>query len=342
MRMSLAKLAAGAAFCGALCARAENAKFDEVFGLLKTNLTAVSETDFNRAALEGLLDKLRGRAELIEADANDTAKTVSKTNIFDNSFGYVRLERVRPGLGAELEKAIKSLKDSGAKGLVLDLRFAGGSDHKGAIEAASVFLSTPEEILRWGSETGRATGNGAAADLPLVALVNKETRGAAESLAAALRDRKVALIIGQPTAGQAHVFEDFPLTTGQKLRVARGPVELPGGKKLTAEGLTPDIAVQTNLEAERRWIDDPYLAVARGSTPASEAPFLTTLTNRTPRRVTGADVGRRHREELEGATPPTENGRPTPPVNVVQDPALARALDFLKGITLPRLREAAK
>lgn len=317
---------------GILCAHAETPKFDEVLGLIRSNLTALSPEDFNRAATEGLLDKLRGRVEVAEPDAKDTAATIAKTNVLEG-FGYVRLERVRPGVGADLAQAIHGLKQSGAKGLVLDLRFAGGSDHKGAVEAASQFLPAGETILKWSGEAAKTEGQGAS-DLPAAILANKETRGAAESLAAALREQKVALLIGQPTAGQAVVFEDFKLSTGQTLRIGRGKVELPNGKAI--EVLTPDIVVDTNIESERRWIEDPYLAVARGSTPTGPAPFLTTLTNRTNRRLTGAEIGRRHREEVEGGAGATENGRPAPPTNIVQDPALARALDFLKGITLSK------
>lgn len=337
MRIFLAILLAGM-----VSARAEAPKFDEALGLVRSNLTSISEADFNRAALEGLLEKLDGRVELIENDASgESGRMVAKTNYFDGAFGYIRLDRVRAGVGAELAGAVKSLKEKGAlKGVVLDLRFASGSDYSGAAAAIGVFLSTAENVLKWGSETAKTAGNGEAADLPLAALVNKETRGAAEALAAGLRDQRLALLIGQPTAGQALVFEDFKLSTGQKLRIGRGKVELPGGKAI--EALTPDITVDSAPEAERRWLDDPYLAVVKGSNAGGSAPFLTTLTNRAPRRVTGAEVGRRHREEIEGGIP-AETARPSAPTaNVVQDPALARALDFLKGLTLPRLREAAK
>ena len=61
-------------------------------------------------------------------------------------------------------------------------------------------------------------------------LVNGETRGAAEALAAALHQAGAGLIIGSPTAGAATSFKEFPLSNGERLRVA---TRLSGGSMIS-------------------------------------------------------------------------------------------------------------
>jgi hypothetical protein len=319
-------------------------KFDEVFSLVRSNLTGVSETDLNKAAAMGFIEKLGGKVEL--TDPTSTASSlplIAKTNVFDGSFAYIRLNRVATGVGQQISDAIKGNKK--LKGVVLDLRFARGDDYQGAVEAANVFIDSEQPIIKWGDEVGKTKANPEAIKLPVVVLINRQTSGAAEALAGALRMRE-AVLYGSPTAGKAISFEDFPLSSGQHLRIARDKVELADGKNIGAQGLTPDVLVEADEKNERSWLDDPYRVITRPGSPAGPQPFLTSVTNRFGRRLNGAEVGRRHREEVEqeehpDAPPSTAPARPVGPApedRVVQDAALVRALDFLKGITATKLR----
>src|ERR1041385_582548 len=194
-------------------------KFDEVFSLVRSNLTGVSETDLNKAAAMGFIEKLGGKVEL--TDPTSTASNlplIAKTNVFDGSFAYIRLSRVAPGVGQQISDAIKSGKKF--KGVVLDLRFAKGDDYNAAVEAANAFVETEQPLLKWGDQTGKTKSNADAIKLPVVVLVNRQTSGAAEALAGALSVSQAALLVGNRTAGQAMAFEDFPLSGGQHLKIA--------------------------------------------------------------------------------------------------------------------------
>lgn len=322
-------------------------KFEEVFSLVRSNLTEIPEADLNKAATTGFLEKLGGKVELTDPSAiNSNQPLIAKTNQFE-SFFYVRLNRVGPGVGEEISKAVKSNRKR--KGVVLDLRFAKGDDYVAAIEAANAFIETEQTLLRWGDQNGKTKVNAEAIKLPLVVLVNRQTSGAAEALAGALSISQTALIVGNRTAGQAMAFQDFPLSGGQHLKIARSRVELGTGKPIGAEGLAPDLLVEADEKNERSWLDDPYRVINRPGSPAGPQPFLTSVTNRFGRRLNGAEVGRRHREEVEQEehpdAPPTNNAaRPQAQQaedRVVQDAALVRALDFLKGITATKLREVS-
>lgn len=323
-------------------------KFDEVFSLVRSNLTGISEADLNKAAAQGLVDKLGGKVEITDpSSASSNLPLVAKTNVFDGSFGYVRLSRVAPGVGQQIIDAVKSNRK--LKGVVLDLRFAKGEDYNAATEAANAFIETEQPLLKWGDQSAKTKANSDAVKLPVVVLINRQTSGAAEALAGALSTTQAALLVGGRTAGQAMAYEDFPLSNGQHLRIAHSKVELANGKAIGGEGVTPDIVVEADEKNERSWLDDPYRTILRPGVAAGPQPFLTSVTNRFGRRLNGAEVGRRHREEVEqeehpDAPPSTTTNRPAaaapPEERVVQDPALVRALDFLKGITATKFREA--
>ncbi len=313
-------------------------KFDEVFSLVRSNLTGVSEAELSKAATLGFIEKLQGKVELSDAPAEPTGgPLVAKTNVFDGVFGYVRLNRIGPGVGSQALEAIKSSKN--LKGLVLDLRFARGNDYAAAVELVGVFLGTEKPVLQWGEHVAKTAARSEVVELPLAVLVNRQTTGAAEALAGALREQQLALLIGSRTAGQAVIFDDFPLSNGQHLKIAHQQVMLAGGQAINPSGLAPDITVDVDEKNERRWLDDPYLAFLKPGVPAGPAPFLTSLTNRLNRRPNGAEVARRHREALDEENPEAPKASEVAPL-VVQDAALSRALDFLKGLTVPRLRES--
>ena len=323
-------------------------KFDEVFSLVRSNLTDVAEADLNKAAAMGFIEKLGGKVELTDpTSTNSTQPLIAKTNVFDGAFAYVRLSRVARGVGEQIDDAIKTHRK--IKGVVLDLRFAKGDDYNAATEAANAFIDGDQVLLKWGDQTGKTKANSGAIKYPLVVLVNRQTSGASEALAGALSISQAALIVGNRTAGQAMAFADFPLSSGQHLKIARSRVELGNGKTIGSEGLAPDLLVEADEKNERSWLDDPYRVINRPGSPAGPQPFLTSVTNRFGRRMNGAEVGRRHREEVEQEehpdAPPTNSpARPAGPIaedRVVQDPALVRALDFLKGITATKLRDVS-
>ena len=73
--------------------------FQEVFELVRTNVTGLSDAELNRAAVAGLLDALGPRVSLVtNGAAGDAASTnvpvVSKANVFDNEIAYLRIGRI--------------------------------------------------------------------------------------------------------------------------------------------------------------------------------------------------------------------------------------------------------
>jgi carboxyl-terminal processing protease len=180
--------------------------------------------------------------------------------------------------------------------------------------------------------------------VPVVVLVNHETAGAAEALAALLRETGAGLILGGRTAGRAMVTRDFPLSSGGRLRIAIAPVTLGGGGALPAEGVKPDIGVAVSPEDERAYYENAFVVLPKTNTLAGARPPSANPpggTNQISRRVrlNEAELVREHQEGMD-RDPDTDSPprAPEPVKPLVTDPALARALDLVKGLALVRRR----
>lgn len=315
-------------------------KFQEVFNLVRTNLMELNETELNRMAAEGLLRELGSLAQLgPQPDTNQpTAEAVTRKDVFSDSFGYVRVGEVTSGLPRELKSAFEALGATNRlKGLVVDLRYASGRDYQAAAQTADLFLKEERTLLKLGGKELRSTSKSSPLNLPVAILVNEKTSGAAEALAAILRDIEAGLVIGSRTAGEARLFQTFTLSTGQQLSLGSIPVALPDGEALPGQGLRPDISVSVEQEAQRAYFRDPYADLSRVFADPNATNLVASATNRA-RPMNEAELVRRHREgmPIEGISvdPSAELFEDEQQPQVVTDPVLARGLDFLKGVSV--------
>jgi hypothetical protein len=131
---------------------------------------------------------------------------------------------------------------------------------------------------------------------PLVILVNSQTRGAAAALATALRESASAVLIGSTNAEDA---------------------------------LLPDIFVAVSAEEEKKFQENPFFKTASGRYGGVAATNLLAFVDHTSE----ADLVRKRikdgEEDGDLSTPRAE-----PPQPVIQDPALARAIDLLKALAV--------
>lgn len=334
-------------------------QFQEVLRVLRANLAGVNDEELNRAAVAGLLSQFYPRVMLATnaTPGVESDERVSRVSVYDRAYGYIRVATVGKGLADQIASAYAGLVQTNRlKGLVLDLRFATGVDYDAAAKAADRFLAKEQLLLDWQDGSARSAAKPDPIRLPVAVLVNHQTAAAAEALAAVLRETDVALLIGASTAGGAHVFKEFTLSDGQKLRIAAGSVQTGGGKKLTSAGVVPDIAVAVLGEDEMVFFSDPFSQMPGSSSRArSPGPAAASAATRSARRrINEAELVRLQREgQDDGSSPPDgragrllregqeanesaasarsgeENAVP-----VIRDPALARALDLLKGIAI--------
>jgi hypothetical protein len=318
--------------------------FSELYGVVKSNLSGATDDQLNRAAVNGFLAQLQSQVVLVTnaAPASDLAAVplVSRAVLFDGGYGVIRIGRVAAGLPSEVRKAASQLGGTNQlKGLIVDLRYAIGQDYEIAAATADLFCNKAEEpLLQYGGTTARSTTKTNAIEMPLVVLVNHDTTGAAEALAAALHESQKALLIGSPTAGQARIFREFQLQSGQSVRIASGGVASGNGAQLPDHGLEPDIRIAVQPQEEKGYFEDPYKVFARPFAQAAKPSTNDTVVGpngaRNHRRLNEAELVRMQRDgmDLEFDAPAVTPMQPSGPV--VTDPALSRGLDLLKGLAL--------
>src|SRR5262249_47008187 len=108
----------------------------------------------------------------------------------------------------------------------------------------------------------RSTEQNKFLDFPLVVLVNHDTSGGAELIAAALQDHRRAVVVGQRTRGKASVQTPLPVgVTGVGFKLTSGTFHRPSGKNLhrfedgkpgDEWGVTPDEDCRLSPELGRR------------------------------------------------------------------------------------------
>ncbi len=313
---------------------------DEVRGILLTNLTKTTSTELDRAAVKGILNELEGRIELVEAPKPKApgkfVPLIAKTAVHDKNYGYIRVNRVEKGLAAAFDHAFSELEfDGKAEGLILDLRFARGVAYAEAARFVDRFLEKERKLLTIGAETIRSTAKTNAIKVPVAALINAKTSGAAEALAAMMRRANVGLLVGSDTAGGVSQFREFPLSTGQRLRVATGPLLFGEGETLIDDAVQPDIEVVTPLPDETAYLADAF------RDPPGYADDIERELGPDPfRPLSEADLVRRHNQEFgfnEGSVEAPVAPAPAPEEKTeIRDPALSRALDVLKALAVVR------
>jgi len=309
--------------------------FQEVFSLVRTNLTDMSEEELSRLAALGLIQELGTKVQLVTNNASapqPSDEVLGRKATYNDLFAYVQIRTVDDGLPDEFQKWVEKIGTNKIRGLVLDLRYGQGDGYTAAAKVADLFAKSGEPLLKMGTNQVQSTEKSKPIELPVAALANKETRGAAEALAALVRETGAGLIIGSTTAGEARVFETFTLSTGQQIRICTVPIEVGDHKKLPSKGLAPDIAVTVNPSAEKVFYQNPFRSISpsTGQVSLSSTNELAAGTNRT-RRFNEAELVRRHRTGATLDEPGGPLGEPDQPI--INDPVLARALDFLKGIS---------
>ncbi len=150
---------------------------------------------------------------------------------------HVRLAALNKGSAEELRQVISALYAGGLRGLILDVRWCPGGFLDEAVDAARVFLS--EGVIATIRSRGRedmvyrSDGQNAFADFPILVLVNGETSGGAELIAAALQDRGRAVVAGQRTLGKGSVQTQLALgVPGAALKLTNGVFLRPNGKEI--------------------------------------------------------------------------------------------------------------
>jgi hypothetical protein len=310
-------------------------RLPELIQVLRTNLD-LGSAEFEAQASQALIERFGARPVQGISTAESTnslaPELIARRERLDGGILYLRMSRVDLGLPAALRAALNDKTwNTNASGLVLDLRFASGDSLPAAGETASLFSDRTEALLHWGSNSIPGSGAQRLWSLPMAVLVNNRTEGAAEALAAVLRQETGSPLIGQATAGRHGVFREVGLGDGTRLQVPVGRIRLGDGSLLVAGPILPDIRIPVLENTERGFIKNPTAALKPNGTNGLSGSMSSAPLPR--RKVTEADLVRAQRSEPNDSTTETHTvEKAAVPVRLA-DPVLARAADLVRGLS---------
>ena len=175
------------------------------------------------------------------------------------SVAYLRLNEFSQ-LSAQLVGQVLQLDEvAGSRAMILDLRDNPGGLVLAAQAIASQFLRGDLVMVERGRDYeypwAVIEGGLANPNMELVVLVNRGSASASEVLAAVLKERGRATVIGERTFGKNLVQQVTKSRDGGQLRITIARWETPGGTDIGITGLEPDISVAPDLDGT----SDPIL-----------------------------------------------------------------------------------
>lgn len=179
--------------------------------------------------------------------------------------GYVRLIEFTPETPIRFQDALDSFEVNGYKSLIIDLRDNPGGLINSVVDVADKFIdkgvivSTKSRIaienMEFKASKDKTT---AKKNIPIVVLINKGSASASEILSGALKDYKMAYLVGENTYGKGSVQQVRQLsdTDGFKLTMAR--YYTPSDVNIDKIGIPPDLEI-TNMESLTKEQEDNYV-----------------------------------------------------------------------------------
>jgi carboxyl-terminal processing protease len=186
-----------------------------------------------------------------------------------DAIGYLKISEMLGSTPHELRKMASQLESEGDRALVLDLRgLRSDSVHTAILLADSLLESGPIGRVKTarGETTYQADSDAILRGWPLAVLVDVDTSGAAEWLAAALQDNHRAVIVGSPTMsakinpGPGFVKSTIPVGDGQlSVSLATGLLERGDGRAISLFDRSLPSLIRSRDEALRAGVHPDHL-----------------------------------------------------------------------------------
>lgn len=248
-----------------------NLKVGDAIVKVGDQLTKNWDSEKTAAAIRGPLNT--SVTLTVQRDDKTLAVTIVRQEVnnpsvesrLEGQVGILTISRFDDETGQLAKRAAETLRQDGAKSIILDVRDNGGGYVDAAQQVASLWLDNQTVMTERqdGRQTAVITSDSAPVldGLPTVVLINSGTASASEIVAGALQDYGKARLVGEKSFGKGSMQEIVKLTGGSELKVTIAHWFTPKGRSVKDKGLTPDKTVAltaADADAGR----DPQLAAA--------------------------------------------------------------------------------
>ncbi len=195
-----------------------------------------------------------GESDYLEIDVvrrKIESPTVSYEMLY-NGVGYIQITEFDDVTYDQFVEALTAIKESDARGLILDLRSNPGGSLSVVVDIARQIL--PKGLVvytedREGNRTEYSCDGKNELQIPLVVLVNGNSASASEILAGAIKDYDKGVLIGTTTFGKGIVQRLLPLSDGTALKLTVSAYYTPKGNNIHNIGIEPDIECVFDADA---------------------------------------------------------------------------------------------
>lgn len=193
-----------------------------------------------------VLTVLREGEELeITVTRGEIVTISAEGQMLDGNIGYVHISAFRENTFDQYSKVLNELLESGAEGIIFDVRNNGG----GLLSALEDVLDPllPEgniAIASYGDGTVKTIveSDSEELDIPMIVLVNGGTASAGELFAASLRDFGKASLVGETTFGKG-IMQDTRTVAGGAVTLTVAAYQTVKGECYHEIGVTPDTEI---------------------------------------------------------------------------------------------------
>ncbi len=201
---------------------------------------------------------------------------------------YIKVGAFFKGSGKIIEQGLTGLIKSGAKSIIIDLRYNDGGNMIALAKSLDIFYPAKKLMFSAKSRVPSYTKDFHASSkekfpkIKFIILVNKDTAMAGEIFAQALKENNKVFIIGSKTAGKISIQKTFKLSAKEGLSLSVSKLMPASGLDMEGHGIAIDFKIEAQDERNLKtlWLtgssivllEDPYYkeAVKRVKLPVSE------------------------------------------------------------------------
>lgn len=243
----------------------------EESGIMRGDIiTSVNGVSVQELGIDGLAPAIRGEegteVEItvlrgdITLEFTVTRRQVDEPTVMwemlEGDIAYLAITRFKLSTDEQFISAIDEIEESGAVGIIFDLRSNPGGYLDSVVNALSYLVPYGTDIVSFKYKTSsQNTVYGAKDDhritLPVALLCNENTASAGELFTAAIRDYRDsgfidACIVGKTTYGKGVMQSTFELGGGAALTLTVSLYNPPSGENYEGEGVSPDTGLSVD------------------------------------------------------------------------------------------------
>lgn len=188
----------------------------------------------------------------VEVERRQVETPTIETEMLEEGMAYIQITEFSETTVDQFADALAVARESGMKGLIIDLRANPGGSLSAVVDIARMLL--PKGLVtytedKYGTRKEYSCDGKNEFKLPMVVLVDGNSASASEVLAGAIKDYGIGTLVGTTTFGKGIVQQIIGMDDGSALKVTVSSYYSPKGNNIHGTGIEPDLECEFDAEA---------------------------------------------------------------------------------------------